>query len=151
MEEKGQVVTGGMKCPKFDGRVEEFEEWKDLVVDWMETGGRKLEFPCLKIRQSLRGKALEVTRRIDRDTLKTEDGFTELMRSLDKFFMKDKDSEKLMKATEYFSATRKSDEKVTGFLIRQEKIRNDWKRIEGNGEEMEMGRMGLRHSEEERE
>ena len=31
MEEKGQVVTGGgMKRPKFDGRVEEFEEWKYL-------------------------------------------------------------------------------------------------------------------------
>ena len=28
-----------------------------------------------------------------------EDGFKELMRSLDNFFMKDKDSEKLMKAT----------------------------------------------------
>ena len=46
--------------------------------------------------------------------------------------MKDKDSEKLMKATEYFSATRKLDEKVTDFLIRQEKICNDWKK----GEEM---------------
>ena len=42
-----------------------------------------------------------------------------------------------MKATEYFTVTRKSDEKVTDLLIRQEKICNNWKRIEGKREEME--------------
>ena len=27
--------------PKFEGRVE-YEEWKELVIDWMETDGKKL-------------------------------------------------------------------------------------------------------------
>ena len=52
---------------------------------------------------------------MERELLKSEKGFEELMKTLDKFFMKDKDSEKLEKATEYFSAYRKKDE---NFLLR---------------------------------
>ena len=52
------------------------------------------------------------------------------MKTLDKFFMKDKDSERLKKATEYFSARRKKEENVRDLLVRQEKLRNDWKRKE---------------------
>ena len=39
------------------------------------------------------------------------------------------------KATAYFSAISKKDEKVTYFLVRQEKIRTDWKRIDGKKSE----------------
>ena len=69
--------------------------------------------------------------------LKSEKGFKELMKTLDKFFMKDKDSEKLAKATEYFSACREKEENVRDLLVRQEKLRNDWKRKEGDREELE--------------
>ena len=59
----------GMKCPKFEGGMEEYEEWKELVMDWMETDGKHLEYPCLTIRQSLRGRMMEVARRMERKTL----------------------------------------------------------------------------------
>ena len=83
------------------------------------------------------GKALEVARRMKGELLKSEKGFEELIKTLDKFFMKDKNSEKLEKATEYFSVYRRKDEKVTYFLLRQKKIRTDWKRVQGDKKEME--------------
>ena len=70
----------GMKCPRFEGGM---EEWKELILDWMETDGKHLEYPCLTIRQSLKGRALEVARRMERETLKSEKGFRELMKPLD--------------------------------------------------------------------
>ena len=45
-----------MKCPKFEDKVEEYEEWKELVIDWMETDGKKLEFPRLTEEEGVRGR-----------------------------------------------------------------------------------------------
>ena len=57
-----------MKCAKSKGGMEEYVEWKELVMDWMETDGKHLEYPCLTIRQSLRGgSALEEARRMERE------------------------------------------------------------------------------------
>ena len=36
--------------------MEEYEEWKELVIDWMETDGKKLEFPCLTEEEGVRGR-----------------------------------------------------------------------------------------------
>ena len=56
----------GMKCPRFEGGMKKYDEWKEFILDWMETGGKHLEYPCLSIRQSLRVWALEVGRRMER-------------------------------------------------------------------------------------
>ena len=61
----------------------------------METDGKHLEYPCLTIRISLRGRALEVARRMERETLKSENGFHILMKLLEGHVKKDKDSERL--------------------------------------------------------
>ena len=79
----GMTLGKGMKFPKFEGGMEEYEEWKELILDWMDTDGEHLEYPCLTIRQSLKGRALEVARRMERETLKSEKGFRELMKPLD--------------------------------------------------------------------
>ena len=60
----------GMKCQKFEGGMEEYEEWKELVMDWMETDGKHMEYLCFTIKQSLRGRALEAARRMEREDLK---------------------------------------------------------------------------------
>ena len=69
-----------MKCPKFEGGMEGYDEWKELILDWMDTDGKHLEFPCLTIRQSLRGRSLEVAKRLERETLKSRKGFSEMMK-----------------------------------------------------------------------
>ena len=69
------------------------------MLDWMETDGKHLEYPCLTIRQSLRGRALEMARGMERETLKSEKGFYEIMNLLDEHFRMDRDSESLEKAT----------------------------------------------------
>ena len=58
---------------------------------------------------------------MERELLKSEKGFEELMKTFEKFFMKDKDSEKLEKATIYFSAYRK---KGNRFSITTRKNKN---------------------------
>ena len=68
------------------------------MLDWMETDGKHLEYPCLTIRQSLRGMALEVGRSMERETLKSGMGFDEIINLLDEHFRKDRDSERLDKA-----------------------------------------------------
>ena len=73
----------------------------------METDGRHLDYPCLTIRQSLKGKALEIAQRIERESLKGKTGSEILMEKLSQFYGRDRDSEKLEKATAYFSARRK--------------------------------------------
>ena len=55
-------------------------------MDWMDTDGKHLEFSCLNIRQSLRGRALEVAKRLERDTLKSKKGFLEMTKLLDGHF-----------------------------------------------------------------
>ena len=60
-----------------------------------------------------------------------------MMKLLDGHFKKDRDGERLEKATEYFRIRHDKEEKVSEFLVRHEKIRNDWKRMEGDQKEME--------------
>ena len=67
------------------------------------------------------------------------------MKLLDGHFKKDRDSERLEKATEYFTARQEKEEKVSEFLVRHEKIRNDWKKMQGDREEME-GLMLIHHA-----
>ena len=74
--EGSRSLGKGVKCPKFEGGREEYE-------DWMDTDGKHLEFPCLTIRQSLKGRALEVARSLERETLKPKKGFLEIMKLLD--------------------------------------------------------------------
>ena len=76
-------------------------------MDWMETDGKHLKYTCFTIRQSLRSSALELARKMEKDALKSKKGFDEIMRLLDEHFRKDKDSERLEKATQYFKASRK--------------------------------------------
>ena len=137
MAKNKQEVTGGMKCPRFEGNVEGYQEWRELLIDWMEIEGKKLEYPCLVIRLSLKGRALEVAMRIERDTLMKKEGFKVLLDRLDLFFKKDRNTEKLEKATRYFTAERRKDERVIDFLRRQEELRSEWRRVEGEREEME--------------
>ena len=111
--------------------------FKELILDWMDTDGKHLDFPCLTIRQSLRGRALEVARKLERERdLELKKGILEMMKLLDRQYKKDRDSERLEKATEYFRIRRDEEEKVSEFLVRHEKIRNDWKRMERDQREM---------------
>ena len=60
-----------------------------------------------------------------------------MMKQLDGHFKKDRDSKRLEKATEYFRVRRDKEGRVSKFLVRHEKIRNDWKRMEGDQKEIE--------------
>ena len=66
--------------------------------------------------------------RMERETLKSEKGFCEIMKLWDGHFKKDRDSERLEKAIEYFTARWEKEETVSEVLVRHEKIRNYWKK-----------------------
>ena len=113
------------ECPRFNGLQSEYEVWRDQVEDWLIVCGKEIEFLGMEIRLSLKGKAYDIAKQIDRDTLKGSEGSKIILEKLDRVFLKDTLLDSYVKMKTYLKIERESGEKMRDYLIRYEKTASE--------------------------
>ena len=128
-ENDSQAITR-LICPVFSGKHEDFDTWKLQVEDWADLTGSTV--PGIEIRFSLRGKALEVTKDISREELKSGNGKNIIMEALSKVFGRDKLMDKYFKVKSYLNLKRREEESIYDFIHRYEMTTNECNKVTGN-------------------
>jgi hypothetical protein len=109
------------ECPLFSGEVEEYDNWKNRTIDWLEIYEEEIRFPAIEMRISLKGKAYEAVKNIDREELKKKNGTKMLLKRLDELYKKDSKMEKLNKAAAFFRIEKKESERMKEYIMRYER------------------------------
>ena len=119
-------------CPRFSGKQEDFETWMVKVEDWQLLSEAEAKYPAIEIRAALEGKAMEITKDIDRNLLKGKDGVKILMDKLKRVYKKDRLTELYGKVRKMLNIERNKGESIRDFLIRYEKTEEECKGLVGN-------------------
>ena len=119
------------KCPEFSGEIEEYDEWKVLVEDWMWMTKDEVKGQGVIMRQSVKGKARQVVLDIEKEVIRGKDGGEEVLKRLDEVYRKDKVWERYDKALAYLSIERKRNESIKDFLQRYEHVALECRKVGG--------------------
>ena len=119
-------------CPRFSGKLEDFETWMVKVEDWQLLSEAEAKYPAIEIRAALEGKAMEITKDIDRILLKGKEGVKILMEKFKKVYKKDRLTEVYGKVRKMLNIERNKGESIRDFLIRYEKTEEECKGLVGN-------------------
>jgi hypothetical protein len=122
MEEQGRMENRKLiiECPSFSGKNVDYEDWRERVEDWLMVKGESVRYPALEIRMSLKGKAYEAVKNIDRKKLGLKDGVKVLLNKLDSVYKRESKMDKLNKTIEFFRLERGEKESMRDYIVRHE-------------------------------
>ena len=109
------------ECPKFTGEDDDYKDWKEQVLDWLEVSGDNVKCPGIEIRMSLNGKAKQLAKGIERAKLKNSGGEKIILKKLDEAYLKDTLTDNFTKMNNYFQIKRKNGESMRDYIIRYER------------------------------
>ena len=133
MGEKGKnTIVVRHVCPIFNGKKDEYEDWRVKIEDWLLLSEGEVKYPGVEIRVGLQGSALEVAKEMERDDLKGRDGAEILMEKLDKRFRRDKMMENYIKVRNYLKVERGDKEKIEDYLQKYERLAEECKKAAGS-------------------
>ena len=86
----------GEKCPIFDGKKEEYKEWRGKVEDWLWIWREQNweGYPGLKLRSALKGEPWTLVAGLPRGQVAGEKGVEEKLNILDQKYRVDMEKEK---------------------------------------------------------
>ena len=106
------------KCPEFNGKQEDYEEWKIIAEDWIWMTKDEVKGQGVVLRQAVKGKALQVLLDIDKETIRGSNGADEVIKRLDAVYKKEEVFEHYGKALAFLKIERKKKETMNEFLQR---------------------------------
>src|SRR5215469_3166527 len=113
-----RMVPSRERCPIFDGTEDEYGDWKERVEDWLIISDHS-PYPGIEIRASLKGKAYDIVKDLNREELKNK-GAPWILEELDKVFKKDNRILRMEKARTFYTIQRRKEETIKDYIIRYE-------------------------------
>lgn len=125
-------------CPKFSGERKEYKAWRNQVDDWIEIiklDNKEIELKKLGINLRLSlvgGKAYHVVQGIDRAKLTEPGGYKLILQKLDDTYKDNAAMESYNLLKRYLKIERGSEESVTDYLIRYERVEEELRDMMGD-------------------
>src|SRR5215469_4609036 len=120
-ETKSRLEEGTKsKCPKFDGNIQEYNEWKGKLEDWIFRNQNTDKYIGLTVRGALHGEPWELVAGLDREEVIKVDGWKRIIDILDKKYGVDKKWKKIEYINQFFKIERKRGENMKDFISKFE-------------------------------
>ena len=105
-----------IKNPPVLEDLENYEQWKEDVLMWVEVTDLQKSKQALAVHLTLKGQAKEVANQVSTEDKKKEDGLKLLLAKLDDAFLKEPERRKFMAYQDFEECVRKDDMSICDFM-----------------------------------